>query len=130
MGRPVGLRRTPGMCQSCPLFFPSRRSIIGAPPTTRVILRSASQRVFLSASSACSTLPTPFCSLPSTCFAAPFACWVLLPVSSPTFCWTSLLHLWQRLLLDRGSWVCSLTTRLMRVAHVTGIPTDRLSAYV
>src|SRR6266852_3119910 len=38
-------------------------------------------------SSACLTLPTPFCTLPSTCFAAPFACWVLLPVSSPAFCW-------------------------------------------
>ena len=32
-------------------------------------------RVFLSASSAaCSTLPTPFCTFPSTCFATPFTC--------------------------------------------------------
>src|SRR5450759_4947050 len=93
---PVRLHLTPGMCQSCPLLFPLPLTTIGGRPTTRAISfdpRSASQRVFLSAlSSACSTLPTPFCTLPSTCFAAPFACCVLLPVSSPNFCWTCLLY--------------------------------------
>src|SRR5271154_10761 len=45
------------------------------------------QRAFLPAlSSACSTFPTPFCTLPSTCFATPLSCWVLLPVSCPIFC--------------------------------------------
>src|ERR1022692_607248 len=89
---PVRLHLTPGMCQSCPSLFPPPLTTIGDPHTTRAIsfdVRSASQRVLLSAlSSACSTLPTPFCPLPSTCFAAPFACCVLLPVSSPSFRWT------------------------------------------
>src|ERR1700737_1750956 len=118
---PVRLHLTPGMCQSCPLLFPPPLTHVTGPPTTRAIafdVRSVSQRVFLFAlSSACSTLPTPFRTLPSTCFATPFACCVLLPVSSPTLRWTLPATSLAVPLLDRGSWCAPKMRFVLKLAE-------------
>src|SRR5271170_81937 len=69
--------------------FPHHCQHFGPPPMAGSIFPAlcVGQRTFLSAlSSARSTFPTPFCTLPSTCFVTPLSCWVLLPVSCPTFC--------------------------------------------